>query len=163
MPGQGPEELQHAWSPPVVTNIPNDESNLNTGTLPDGSVYLLHNPLFRPKPGGARDSALTDDTLRTDTLRLRDPLTVAISTDGKNFSHVLAVMTCTNLSASSTCSQRLDGTGKNPGPSYPQGIALSAADVSGSRLRPGLYVVATNNKEDVWLAHVALEDLTLSS
>ncbi len=160
LPGQGPGELQRAWSPPVVTNIPNDESNLNTGTLPDGSVYLLNNPLFRPKPALASTS---QDVLRTETLRLRDPLTVATSTDGKHFSRALAVMTCTNLSASSTCSQRLDGTGKNPGPSYPQGIALSATDVSGYRLRPGLYVVATNNKEDVWLAHVALEDLTHSS
>jgi hypothetical protein len=104
-------------------------------------------------------------TVGTETLRLRDPLTVTISADGKRFSRVLAVMSCTNLSSASinsTCTQRLQGSGKNPGPSYPQGIALSAADVRGSRLSSGLFVVATNNKEDVWLAHVALEDLTLS-
>jgi hypothetical protein len=45
------------------------------------------------------------------------------------------------------------------GPSYPQGIALGAADVAGTGLSQGLYVVATNNKEDVWLAHVDLADL----
>jgi hypothetical protein len=45
------------------------------------------------------------------------------------------------------------------GPSYPQGIALGAADVVGTGLKAGMYVVATNNKEDVWLAHVDLADL----
>jgi hypothetical protein len=47
------------------------------------------------------------------------------------------------------------------GPSYPQGIALGPADVSGTALKAGLYVVATNNKEDVWLAHIELQDLHL--
>ena len=41
--GQGPEALQRAWQAPVLTNIPNDESNLNTGSLPDGSVCLFCN------------------------------------------------------------------------------------------------------------------------
>jgi len=42
-------------------------------------------------------------------------------------------------------------------PSYPQGIALAPADIpQGSHFSPALYVVATNNKEDVWLARMDL-------
>ena len=70
--------------------------------------------------------------LETETLRFRDPLTVALSTDGKNFSRVVSLMSCTNLSATSGCSPRLPGSGKNAGPSYPQGLALGEADVAGT-------------------------------
>ena len=41
-------------------------------------------------------------------------------------------MSCTNLSATSGCSPRLPGSGKNAGPSYPQGLALGEADVAGT-------------------------------
>lgn len=149
--GQGPEAQQRAWGAPLLTNLPNDESNINAGTLPDGRVYLLNNPVFRPKALGASSSAAT--------LRFRDPVAVTLSENGKDFSKVVAVMSCGNLSATSGCKQRLAGSGKNWGPSYPQGIALGAADVAGTGLKPGLYVVATNNKEDVWLARVDLADL----
>ena len=40
---------QASWPAPVATNIPNDESNLNAGSLPDGRVYLVHNPVYAPK------------------------------------------------------------------------------------------------------------------
>jgi hypothetical protein len=65
--GQGPETQQRAWGAPVLTNLPNDESNLNTGTLPDGRVYLLNNPVFRPKPSAAAAApeAATAEAVRT--------------------------------------------------------------------------------------------------
>jgi hypothetical protein len=156
--GEGPEAQQRAWGAPVMTNLPNDESNINTGTLPDGRVYLLNNPVFRPKPTPLGDLG-TSSARSAEGLRFRDPIAVALSTDGKRFSKVVSVMSCGNLSATSTCKQRLAGSGKNWGPSYPQGIALGAADVAGTGFKAGLYVVATNNKEDVWLAWVDLADL----
>jgi hypothetical protein len=43
---------QAGWSPVRETDIPNDKSNLNTGPLPDGRVYLVHNPVT-PAPSPA--------------------------------------------------------------------------------------------------------------
>ena len=37
------------WPLVTLTDIPNDSSNLNAGTLPDGRIYLVHNPVVRPK------------------------------------------------------------------------------------------------------------------
>jgi hypothetical protein len=52
------------------------------------------------------------------------------------------------------CGPRVPGRAKNPGPSYPQAVTvLSPPDVA------GLYVVATNNKEDVVVAKVPFDSL----
>lgn len=136
---------QDVWQGPVATNIPNDESNLNAGALPDGRVYLVNNAVFRPKKASSSGD---------NTLRFRDPVTVATTSDGYVFDKAAAVMSCTNLSATSTCAPRhtespKSSGGKNPGPSYPQGITIVEPAPPHHR---GLYVVATNNKEDVWLA-----------
>jgi hypothetical protein len=40
---------QSGWSQVVETSIPNDKSNLNAGPLPDGRVYLVHNPVTPAK------------------------------------------------------------------------------------------------------------------
>eukprot|EP01052_Picozoa_sp_SAG31_P037804 SAG31_NODE_4940_length_2847_cov_5.790393_1_plen_506_part_00 len=138
---------QQEWSPPARTNIPNDESNLNTGKLPDGRIFLLNNAVVIPKNETSTISVQAE-LGRTETLRFRDPLTIASSADGRHFNNSFAVMTCTNLSSTSTCSQRHSGTGKNWGPSYPQGLVVTAPAPAAHR---GLWVVATNNKEDVWL------------
>jgi hypothetical protein len=103
----------HNWLPPVITNIPNDESNLNAGPLPDGRIYLLNNPVFEPK--NLTSPIVEAPISHVDTLRFRDPITVATSKDGLNFSTVTAVVTCTALSANSTCVPRFHGGGKNPG------------------------------------------------
>jgi hypothetical protein len=113
------------WSRPVLSAVPNDNSNINAGTLPDGRVYLVHNPLLGP---------------------VRDPLTVAVSDDGLDFSAVGVVMTCTNSSIpGSGCGGR-GGGNNNVGPSYPQALAVAAPAPAEMQ---GFYVVATNNKEDV--------------
>ena len=33
------------WDGPYLTSIPNDDTNINAGVLPDGRVYLVSNPL----------------------------------------------------------------------------------------------------------------------
>ena len=75
------------WPVIAKTTIPNDNSNLNGGELPDGRVYLVHNPVT-PADGKAWG---------------RDPVTVATSADGFNFDTVGVALTCHNLSATSGC------------------------------------------------------------
>lgn len=138
---------QSDWiSPPVLTNIPNDESNLNTGPLPDGRVYLLNNPALMPK----NDSRHLLDPENLETLRFRDPITVATSMDGYIFNKAVAVISCTAL-PNSTCTPRVQGGGKNPGPSYPQGLPI--VDPAPAKLH-GFYFINSNNKEDIWVTKV---------
>lgn len=78
---------QTGWSPVQETTIPNDDSNLNAGVLPERKgVFLLSNAA---------------------KARVRDPLTIALSRDGKDFSSCAIVQTCTALAAGrSTCRAR---------------------------------------------------------
>ena len=64
------------WSEIDITTIPNDNSNINAGVLPDGRTFLLANAAPNT---------------------IRDPLTVAISDDGLNFSSCFAIQTCHDL------------------------------------------------------------------
>jgi hypothetical protein len=127
---------QANWSAVVETTIPNDNSNLNTGLLPNGSgVFMVSN--IAPA-------------------HVRDPLTVSLSKDGYDWSACKVVMSCTDmLGGNSTCAAR-QAENRNIGPSYPQGASVVAPADPALR---GLYVVATNNKEDVVVAKVAWEAL----
>lgn len=122
------------WSYPTLTNIPNDDTNINAGLLPDGRVFLVSNPLYF---SGTSNSP-----------KMRDPCTIATSTDGYTFDKVGVVITCTALSTTSTCEPRFVGKSKNRGPSYPQ--ALTVVDPAPIE-HQGIYIVTTNNKEDVWI------------
>eukprot|EP00040_Diaphanoeca_grandis_P018939 m.99701 g.99701 ORF g.99701 m.99701 type:complete len:474 (+) comp27180_c1_seq2:174-1595(+) len=139
---------QKSWPTPQLTNIPNDESNLNTGALPDGRVYLVNNAVVTPKVNSSVNANLK-------TLRYRDPVTIATSRDGYTFANPLAVISCTSLPNNSTCSPRFAGGGKNPGPSYPQGLTVVNP---APPTQIGFYVVATNNKEDVWITKLDFEN-----
>ena len=92
---------QQDWQTLQRSNIPNDNSNLNAGVLPDGRVYLVHNPVV---PANGECWA-------------RDPVTVAFSKDGYAFEDPAVVLTCTDMGANGTaaCGPRVDGHGKNPG------------------------------------------------
>lgn len=145
---------QGSWSEPVRTSLPNDESNLNAGSLPDGRVYLVNNPVFIPKNDTVAGGSSGPPTLGT--LRFRDPIGLSTSKDGLRFDTMVAVMSCTDLASWSTCRPRYQGDGKNSGPSYPQGLTVvDPAPVE----HQGFYVVATNNKEDVWLAKVPFSSI----
>jgi hypothetical protein len=82
--------------------------------------------------------------------KIRDPLTVATSKDGVVWDTCAVVMSCTLLPGD-VCEPRFPGRGKNPGPSYPQGIVVPALKA--------MFVVATNNKENVWIAKVPLDSV----
>jgi len=143
---------QAAWSPVVETNIPNDQSNLNAGTLPDGRVYLVHNPVTPVSSGG--------DSVNGHNPSARDPVTIATSRDGLIFDEVGVALTCTDLSSTSRCLPRFPGHAKNPGPSYPQ--ALTVVHPAPKELQ-GLYVASSNNKEDIWMTKVALDDAPVTA
>ena len=89
------------WSPQGNTSIPDVNSNENAGRLPNGRVYLAHNPCPNRSITGA----------------LRDPLVVSTSADGWQFDRAVSVMSCKALGH---CEPRIAGHAKNPGPSYPQ-------------------------------------------
>lgn len=121
------------WSQVVETTIPNDNSNLNAGVLPDGNgVFLLSNAA---------------------PAKVRDPLTISLSADGYNFSKCMTVQTCTAMAGGkSNCKARQPGgVNKNVGPSYPQGLSVVHPAAEAVQ---GLYVVATNNKEDVVITRI---------
>ena len=116
---------QSAWSRPALTTIPNVNSNLNTGVLANGSIFLAHNPLVSEP-----------------THRMRDPLTLAVSDDGLSFSTVGVALTCLDLGVDA-CRPRFHHD-VDRGPSYPQVVVVATpASVA------GIYIAATNNKEDV--------------
>jgi len=123
-----------SWSDISLTNIPNDNTNANASPLPGGRVMLALNAL----PNA-----------------IRDPLVLAVSQDGLDFSSAGVVMTCTDIGvANSTCGGR--GSHDSPGPSYPQAMAVVAPAPEAMQ---GVYVVATNNKQDVVLARLPFEAL----
>ena len=75
------------------------------------------------------------------------------------FDKAHSLASCTNLSATSTCAPRYQPSpgvsgGKNPGPSYPQGMAVVAPAPAALR---GFYVAFSNNKEDIWVSRVPFD------
>ena len=78
---------QQGWSAVFNTTIPNDSSNLNAGLLPDSAgVFLVSNAAPAP---------------------IRDPLTIALSKDGLDFSVCKIVQTCTAMAGgASKCGAR---------------------------------------------------------
>ena len=126
------------WPLVTLTDIPNDSSNLNAGALPDGRIYLVHNPVARPKSSAP-------------PWGLRDPVTLSTSRDGLSFTNCHSVMSCSDLVDSASgevtnCTLRHKGAYKNNGPSYPQ--ALTVVEPAAEELR-GLYVAASVNQEDI--------------
>ena len=110
----------------TLTSVPNDDSNINAGSLPGGrGAFIVAN--HAPNT-------------------MRDPLTLAVARDGRNFSSCRVVASCTSSFLPwSSCTGRR-ATNHDRGPSYPQ--ALTVVDPAPAAIQ-GLYVVSTNNKEDV--------------
>ena len=120
------EEGASTWSDVVLSPVPDDNSNINAGSLPDGTAFIVSNAVpHRP----------------------RNPLTLALAPDGLNFTCIRVLQTChPGFSANSTCQTRGAGRRDGGGPSYPQALTVVAPAPS---LLHGFWVVATNNKEDV--------------
>lgn len=131
---QGPGQ---PWSALQATNIPNQPSNLNTGSLPDGRRYLLINL-------GAN-------------VTHRDPLVVATTRDGWAWDSAASVVSCHDLPAGH-CTARYPNSGKDStSVAYPQGLAIT--DPAALDYLRAFWVVYTNNKEDVFISRVPFSSL----
>ena len=164
-------------------------ANLNAGVLPSGARFLVSNASPKPKAVAGQVTAghshASSPTPHHEKNPGRDPLTLAVSKDGLTFSKAWALLSCHELAGPGQkdgCVNRYEGKvrnfapsvaltsvslraqavmcivwyrvqAKNPAPSYPQGLVVTANGID------GLYVVATNNKEDVWVTKVEFESI----
>jgi len=136
------ESVGGEWSVPVATNITDDVANFNAGNFPtsaglDGRPFLVSNALI--------------------TL-LRDPLFLSTAPDGYAFTTVAAIGSCEDRVFAGPgqpwgCQFREAGGAKEGGLQYPQAAVVTAAGAA------GFYVVASLNKEDIWVARTPLEAL----
>ena len=123
------------WSALNTTRLPETHSNMNAGTLPDGRVYLLHNPVSGPSE--------------------RDPLVISLSSDGYSFDTAYVALSChlppVNRTGQATdgCKRHHPGGDGSPGPQYPQGLVHGDS----------LYVIMSMNKEDIWVEQIPLSSL----
>ena len=119
------------WSAPAAsTGVVDADSNLNAGALPDGRVFLVTNACTKG----------------------RDPLVVSTSRDGWAWTGAVGAMSCTMLDG--RCKPRFAGKSKDSGQAYPQAVAVTSPSSMA-----GLWIAATNNKEDVWVTRVDYDAL----
>ena len=135
------------WSVPRTSKLADIHSNTNAGTLPDGRVYLLHNPVLGDPPPGTE----------------RDPLVLSLSSDGYRFDQAFVALSCrlppvapTKVSCKNAvacphlgCHPRNRVGGAAPGPQSPQGLVHKGQ----------LFVILSNNKEDIWVERIPLSAL----
>ena len=126
------------------------------GVLPDGrGIFLLSNAA----PAHVRDPLTVSLAAQLALRLLPQSLTkgqIALSKDGYDFSVCKIVQTCTALAGGDTTCKTRNPKNHNVGPSYPQGVSVVAPAPAAMR---GLYVVATNNKEDVVVTKVPWDSL----
>ena len=129
------------WTVPVPTNITDTVSNFNGGNLPasmGGGAYLVSNALI--------------------TI-IRDPLFFSFAPDGVAFTSTAAIGSCEDAAVFASpqqpwgCLYRIAGGAKEGGLQYPQAAVVTHASA------PGLFVIVSLNKEDIWIARTPLEDL----
>ena len=129
------------WSTPVPTSIPDLQSNLNAGVLPDSQRFLISNLVPRP--------AFFDAPCNR-TTQLREPLAITLSSDGgATFDRAFAIV-------NTTTPKRFCGSAKSIGPSYPQARAVAG---EGGSL-DGLWIAYSINKEDVGVTRIPFSALS---
>ena len=97
--------------------------------MEDGSIYLVWNGVPRPH---------VNDTACGRIAPLRNPLTLALSTDGVTFDRAFSLY-------NNTRPKRYCGSAKAFGPSYPKTIEVCGEDATLN----GLWSVYSINKEDI--------------
>lgn len=125
------------WVGPTLTNVPDDNANLNAGVLPDGRRYLLSNAMPNI---------------------FRDPLYLSTTVDGWNWNHTSALTSCTLPIYSSPtqpfgCLYRYQGGAKQSGCQYPQGMSLTTPGLE------GFWAIFSLGKEDIWVLHAPFASL----
>ena len=111
------------WTTPAPTDMPDSRAKQSAGNLPDGTAFLVN----APRAG-----------------KLRNPLAVTLSGDGKTFDRAWLLRGQDDLQP-----LRYEGQYKRPGYHYPKSVIW----------RGNLYVGYATNKEDVELTRVPLSSL----
>lgn len=136
------------WSAVQRTNIPDDGSNLNSGALSDGRVFLTWNGVRRRRVPDPDPGCYTYKGVMAD----RNPLTLAISSDGGfRFDQAFVLVNITRP-------KRYCGREKCLGASYPQSREVTG---EGAAL-DGLWTVYSINKEDIGVTFVPARSLNIS-
>jgi hypothetical protein len=137
------------WSVPERTAIPSNSTRISVGTLPDGRVYLLHNPYTRGDDfwqGADREllrTASPAENMGAGFGGSRKVLTLSLSEDGKNFTRAWTVRTLETM-------PRIAGHSKRH---------YDVANPAATRVGDTLYIVYSLNKEDIELCAVYLPEL----
>ena len=137
------------WTVPERTAIPSNSTRISVGTLPDGRVYLLHNPYTRGDDfwqGADREllhTASPAENMGSGFGGSRKVLTLSLSEDGKNFTRAWTVRTLETT-------PRIAGHSKRH---------YDVANPAATRVGDTLYIVYSLNKEDIELCAVYLPDL----
>lgn len=119
------------WTIPVPSTIPDSHTEMHTGLLPDGRVYLL-------------GTQVPNTTAR----HRRDPLTLSLSSDGLAFDKAWALRYDSPPMRYPTAPGGYEN-GKNYGFQYPDSAVLGES----------LWVVYSTNKEDIELMKVPISML----
>jgi hypothetical protein len=119
-----------------LTTLPDDNANLNAGTLPDGRVFLLNNAM--PNLG-------------------RDPLWLTTTADGTHFNKTTPLVSCWEFGGQPDqplgCLFRYQGGSKQSGCQYPQGVALV------DPAPRGFWAIFSLNKEDIVVIQVPFDSV----
>lgn len=115
-----------SWSTPVLTNMPDSRAKQSAGNLPDETAYLVGNSV---------------------TNKLRIPLTIALSADGKTFDHSYVLRTQSDIPE-----LQYTGKAKRLGYHYPKSAVLGDY----------LYVSYATNKEHVDYTRIPLSAISLN-
>jgi hypothetical protein len=135
----------NTWSAPERTAIPSNSTRQAVGTLPDGRVFLIHNPYtYADDFWQGADAALLATASPAEKLGgARKVLTLSLSDDGIHFNQSWTIRTLETP-------PRIEGHAKRH-----YDVANPAATV----VADDLFIVYSLNKEDVELTKIHLPDL----
>lgn len=133
------------WSSPERTAIPSNSTRQSTGTLPDGRVFLIHDPYTHGDDfWRGKDAALLATASPVEKIGgARKVLTLSLSDDGIHFNQSWTIRVLETL-------PRIEGHAKRH-----FDVANPAATVVGD----DLCIVYSLNKEDVELCKIHFPDL----
>jgi hypothetical protein len=133
------------WSAPERTAIPSNSTRQAVGTLPDGRVFLIHNPYTHGDDfwQGADADLLATASPAEKNGGARKVLTLSLSDDGLHFNQAWTIRVLETPPRSEGHSKR----------------HFDAANPAAAVVGDDLFIVHSLNKEDIELCRVHLPDL----
>lgn len=114
------------WSKAVQTDMPDSRAKQSAGNLPDGTAYMVGEPVNN---------------------KLRIPLCITLSKDGKAFDHSYVLRTQDEIPA-----LKYEGKAKRLGYHYPKSTVIGN----------NLYISYATNKENVDITIIPISDISLN-